>query len=76
MDQCSLNNPRDCIADWMANNFLQLSESKSKLVIFGPLLSVTTLTNNLNQLSAYVNPFAKNVGYFLTSTLINKYILL
>ena len=52
---CSLGNIFNCLNDiksWMARNFLQLNESKTDIIIFGPPSDVSILKNALGPLSA------------------------
>ena len=46
----------------MAHNFLQLNETKSEIMLFGPPNAVKILTNNLGNLSSLIKPSVKNLG--------------
>ncbi len=51
----------------MANNFLQLNESKSEILILGH--SRTSSVFNLGSLSASVQPYVRNLGVTFDSLL-------
>lgn len=54
---------------WIAKNFLHLSETKTEVVVFGPLSSSPLISNNLRPLYRNVHAYAKNVGVFYDSEL-------
>lgn len=72
---CSVKNQRrsilmyfnhllSCLSDikcWMSQNLVQLNDSKSEIILFGPPKSVTILQNHLGLQSANVKPAAKNL---------------
>ena len=68
----------DCLAainDWMTQNFLQLNQSKSEIILFGPPSSTISLHSQLGPLSANVTPAARNLGVFFDSNLsFNKHV--
>ena len=71
-NSCSLSNLFLCLSDiknWMANNFLQLNENKTEVIIFGPSNSVNTLSKALGPLSVNHHSVVKNLGVFLDSAL-------
>ena len=53
----------------MACNFLQLNDSKTEIIIFGPPSSVTSLSSALGPLSNTVHPVVINLGIMLDSSL-------
>ena len=53
----------------MACNFLQLNDSKTEVIIFGPPSSVTSLSSALGPLSYNVHPVVRNLGIMLDSSL-------
>ena len=69
---CTLNKLHSCLNDiksWMACNFLQLNNSKTEVIIFGPPPSVTSLSSALGPLSNNVNAVVRNLGVMLDSSL-------
>ena len=69
-DHSTLTNLNNCLADikcWMAQNFLQLNDSKFELVLFGPPDSITQIKTDLGNLSVFVKPHAKNLGVLFDS---------
>ena len=55
----------DCVEDikrWMSNNFLQLNDSKTEVVIFAPPNSIPKVSDSLSHLSTFVKPSAKSLG--------------
>lgn len=72
-DRSKLDSLMSCLEDikcWMAQNFLQLNENKSEIILFGPPDSVTSLTNSLGNLSTLVKPYVKNLGVIFDSQFI------
>jgi len=53
----------------MAKNFLHLNESKTDVIVFGPLGSSLLISSYLRPLSSNVHPCAKNLGVFFDSEL-------
>ncbi len=56
-----------CLKDvksWMAKIFLHLNESKTDVVVFGPLSSSPLISSYLGALSRNIPPFMKNLGVF------------
>ncbi len=46
----------DClkyIKIWMANNFLQLNNEKTEVIIFGPSKTINSIVSNLDSLTPY-----------------------
>jgi len=55
----------DCLDEikwWMASNFLQLNESKFKVLILGPPKSVNQIALDLGPLASNVNTQVRNLG--------------
>ncbi len=46
----------------MANNFLQLNNEKTEVIIFGPSKIRNSIVSNLDSLIPYVTSHARNVG--------------
>ena len=68
----SLENIFNCLKDiksWMARHFLQLNESKTDIIIFGPPNDVSSLKNALGSLSANCHSEVKNLWVFFDSSL-------
>ena len=68
-NQRSLAAVLDCLKDvnrWMAHNFLQLNNSKSKIILFN-LPTTITSPISLGPLSSNIKPTARNVGVVLDS---------
>ena len=72
------NNPADlnrlkaCLDDvkeWMAQNHLQLNDSKGEILLVGPSSAVSHLTNHLGSLSTLVKPHVRNLGVIFDSEL-------
>ena len=60
-----LDNLKNCLTDiksWMTHNFLQLNDSKSEILLFGPPDSISQIQSDLGNLSCLVKPHAKNLG--------------
>jgi hypothetical protein len=53
----------------MSDNFLQLNDKKSEVVLFGRHLARTQTVNNPGHLSTNVRPMAKNLEVFFDSDL-------
>ena len=60
------------IKDWMAQNHLQLNESKGEIILFGTSTSVTQISTRLGTLSPLVKPTVKNLGVMFDSDLTFK----
>ena len=60
------------IKDWMAQNHLQLNESKGEIILFGTSTSVTQISTSLGTLSPLVKPTVKNLGVMFDSDLTFK----
>ncbi len=61
-----------CLKDikiWMANNFLQLNNEKTEVIIFGPSKIRNSIVSNLDSLTPYVTSHARNVGVIFDSEL-------
>ncbi len=66
----SLQPLMDCLKDikiWMANNFLQLNNEKTEVIIFGPSKIRNSIVSNLDSLTPYVT--SRNVGVIFDSEL-------
>ena len=66
----SFQNHFNCLEDikcWMANNFLQLNESKAEVILFGLPDSTNSISHNLGSLSPSIKPHARNLGVILHS---------
>ncbi len=62
----------DCLKDikiWMANNFLQLNNEKTEVIIFGPSKIRNSIVSNLDSLTPYVTSHAKKLGVVFDSEL-------
>ena len=57
------------IKDWMSNNFLQLNETKSEILLFGPPNSTQPFIPELGSLSQNVKESARNLGVIFDSAL-------
>ena len=65
-----LDNLRNCLTDiksWMTQNFLQLNDFKSEIVLFGRPDSISQIRNDLGNLSCFVKPHSKNLGVLFDS---------
>ena len=59
----------------MSQNFLQLNESKSEIILFGPPSSTISLHSQLGPLAANITPAARNLGVIFDFNLsFNKHI--
>ena len=68
----NVNSLLSCLSDiksWMAQNFLQLNETKTEIIIFGPPNTTPTFQSELNTLSANVTHSARNLGVIFDSDL-------
>ena len=64
-DNDSLLTLHNCLTDiknWMFNNFLQLNDNKSEVLVFGPPLARAHIENNLGPLLPNLKPTVKNLG--------------
>ena len=55
----------NCLADiknWMLINFLQLNDSKSEVLVFGPPILRAQIESNLGSLTTNLKPTVKNLG--------------
>ena len=68
----SLLNCVEAIKHWMSNNFLQLNDSKTEVVIFGSPKSIPKVTGYLSHLSSFVKPSAKSLGVIFDSDMCFK----
>ncbi len=59
----------DEIRAWMASSFLQLNESKSEVVIFGPIKLTNQLSVHLGPLANHINTQVRNLGVTFDSEL-------
>lgn len=50
------------IKEWLAGNFLHLNESKTEVVVFGPLSVCESTINNLGSIKPKVHSHVKNLG--------------
>ena len=57
------------IKDWMAQNFLQLNESKTEILIIGPSNSPASFQSELSTLYSNVTHTARNLGVIFDSDL-------
>ena len=57
------------VKNWMANNFLQLNENKTEIIVFGAPNSVSTLNIDLGPLSSNHHSVVKNLGVVFDSPL-------
>ncbi len=53
----------------MANNFLQLNNEKTEVIIFGPSKIRNSIVSNLDSLTPYVTSHARNLGFIFYSEL-------
>ncbi len=53
----------------MANNFLQLNNEKTEVIIFGPSKIRNSIVSNLDSLTPYVTSHARNLGVIFYSEL-------
>lgn len=56
----------DCLEDikcWMAQNFLQLNESKAEVILLGSSDSIKSITSSLGNLSTLVKPYVKKTWF-------------
>ena len=71
-DSTGLDSLKTClgeIKEWMSQNQLQLNETKSEFILFGPPTSVTQITSSMGSLSALVKPCVRNLGVLFDSDL-------
>lgn len=72
----STENALNCFVDirfWLADNFLQLNESKTEVLIFGSLKSsLPGLVDQLGPLSINVQDHVRSIGVVLDSSLLLK----
>ena len=53
----------------MANNFLQLNDSKAEVILFGLPDKINSISHNLGSLSPYIKPHARNLRVIFDSDL-------
>lgn len=53
----------------MAQNFLQLNESKGELILFGPTTAISKTTGSLGALATLIQPKVRNLGVIFDSDL-------
>ena len=56
----------------MANNFLQLNESKTEVILFTPPDTINNISHNLGSLSPYIKPHARNIGLIFNLKFYNQ----
>ena len=61
----------DEINSWMDQNFLQLNNSKSEIVLLGPPNSISRIENSLGPLSNNIQSTARNLSVTFDSDLQN-----
>ena len=62
----------DCLADikeWMAQNYLQVNESKGEIILFGSPSTVDKISTDLGSLAPLVKPQVRNLGVIFDSEL-------
>ena len=62
----------DCLSDikcWMSQNSLQLNDSKSEILLFGPPNSIPAFQSQLGNLSNNIKGAARNLGVMFDSSL-------
>ncbi len=62
----------DCFEElkcWMSNNFLQLNNDKTEVILFGPSKTRNYVAGNLENLTPYVKSHVKNLGVIFDSEL-------
>ncbi len=62
----------DCLEDikcWMSNNFLQLNNDKTEVILFGPSKTRNSVAGNLENLTPYIKSHVKNLGVIFDSEL-------
>ena len=67
-DPSSISKLHACLTDiknWMSANFLQLNDSKSEVLIFGPPLERAKLGQHLGSLTSNLRPSVRNLGVIL-----------
>ena len=67
-DPSSILKLHSCLADiknWMSVNFLQLNDSKSEVIIFGPPQERARIEQNLGPLITNLKPSVRNLGVLL-----------
>ncbi len=71
-DQSKITNIFNCINEiksWMTENFLQLNEDKSEIILFGPPDNINLISSSLRNLSTLIKPHVKNLGVTFDSEL-------
>ena len=62
------------ISDWMGDNFLQLNDSKTEVIIFSPSKFNKPIFTDLSSRTPFIKPSARNLGNL--SFLIRSYALI
>lgn len=71
-NQSCLTGLNDCILEiknWMAHSFLQLNESKTEVILFGPPKKTDCLKGNLGPLSPFIKSQVRNLGVLFDTEL-------
>lgn len=73
VDDTSMKSLSEClnlyVKCWMNNNFFQLNEKKTEMIIFGPSSNANNIAMSLGPRSSYLHTYVKNMGFIFDTEL-------